>query len=219
MKSSMCFFTVTLIVAILFPGELRPEQLAYQERTGKFTADIIWKIEQQGDYVILTSSRPNESYTCWADANLAITKWELKNNTTRPDGIIATREDNTIVIKGTLRRRAVTKTMRIDDAAWYQPIAFSLKSFITSDKPSVEFWSLNPNNLAAVKMKAEKQRTEIIELNGEEVIAQKVKVTITDFRSAFWHSYYWFNKKNGMFIRYEGVNGPPKTPKTVITLQ
>ena len=67
-------------------------------------------------------------------------------------------------------------------------------------------------------MKAQKVGIESLSAQNKKVQAQKVKVSLSGPKSMFWHSYYWFGINDGIFLRYEGVNGPPGTPQTTTTL-
>jgi hypothetical protein len=58
----------------------------------------------------------------------------------------------------------------------------------------------------------------ILSDSGEETETVKVKVTLNNWMSKFWSNYYWFRKADGVFLRSEGVNGPPGTPVTVMTM-
>jgi hypothetical protein len=67
-------------------------------------------------------------------------------------------------------------------------------------------------------MKAIKGDIEKIKIRGKKIQARKVIVRSAGMLSLFWHCTYWFEEGSGIFIRYEGVHGPPGTPKTVVRL-
>jgi len=193
------------------------ETYDYLERIDTLSVKIFWQLEEKKDHIILRSIRAGEIHIYQCDLLGATLQWELKNPGTNTD-IVARREKRSILINGTFEGESIDKKVSIDGAPWYQPMSFSLTSFIKSDKSSVEFWSLRPNDLLSYKMKAKKKEIQLIKIHGKEVEVQKVKVSLTGFRSMFWHGYYWFRKVDGLFMKYEGVNGPPGTPKTIIEL-
>jgi hypothetical protein len=67
-------------------------------------------------------------------------------------------------------------------------------------------------------MRAKKIRTEKILVQEREVETQNIRVKLTGFKAIFWHSDYWFRRSDGLFLKYRGVEGPPGTPETVMTL-
>ncbi len=214
MKRLIC--NSIILVLIFFTAPVKGfciERYDYLERTDTLSVKTSWQLEK--DHIILTCTRAGETHTYQCDSLGATLQWELKNSGTNTD-IVARREKKSILIKGTFKSESIDKKISIDDAPWYQPMSFSLTSFIKSDKSSGEFWSLRPTDLLAFKMKAEKKEVQFIELQGKEVEVQKVKVSLTGLRSMFWHGYYWLRKADGLFMKYEGVNGPPGTPKTII---
>ena len=67
-------------------------------------------------------------------------------------------------------------------------------------------------------MIANKEGEEEIKIGNKKYHTVKIKVTLKGWLSMFWHSYYWFRKNDGVFVKFEGVRGGPFTPKTTIQL-
>lgn len=66
--------------------------------------------------------------------------------------------------------------------------------------------------------KASRIGEETITLDGCEVKTVHVRIRMDGFFSTLWHGDYWFRTKDWLFVRYQGRNGPPGTPETVIEL-
>ncbi|MDD5195120.1 MAG: hypothetical protein PHQ96_05560 [Candidatus Omnitrophica bacterium] len=197
------------------------QNLEYSQTTANTHTTFSWHIEKQGNDTELNVIRENGQirYVSKNNAHLATTHWFYKNQAANTE-FTAERRGNSIFVEGTNNGKSFKSSIDIDSAPWYQPMSFSLANLVCSQSDSVAFWTINPENLKAFKMAANKIKKEIISrIAGQEIPAQKVKVRLAGFRSGFWHAYYWFRIKDGLFIRYEGVDGPPGTPLTEINLK
>lgn len=144
-------------------------------------------------------------------------KWE--NNTKRQDTKLAAhRSGNTIKIQGTFKGKEIAKEFKIDNRPWFQAWNLSLGPFALSGKNRLEFWTVRNNDLKECTMVVLREKEETIKINSQAVETVKVKVTLTGWTSVFWSAHYWFRKSDGLYLRYEGANGPPGTPVTVVEL-
>lgn len=215
---------VLVISAMAFLSSYAPrawaENRKYLQITDQAHTQFNWRIEKQTDTtaaLTVTNTRNETAYTSKNNSLLEVTQWHLKNPSAKTE-LSAERQKNSIVINGTFKGGPFTKTLAIDDDPWFQPMSFSLTVFVGSKADLITFWTLNPDTLNAFKMKAAKVSVETLKINEKEIPAQKVKVSLLGIRSAFWHAYYWFSTKDGTFLKYEGVDGPPGTPLTITTL-
>ena len=119
----------------------------------------------------------------------------------------------------TFKGKEITKELKIDNRPWYQAWNLSFSRFVLSGRGRQEFWTLRDSDLKEFVMVVIRENEEVIELNGQAVEAVKVKVTLNNWMSKFWKVHYWFRKSDGVFLRYEGANGPPGTPLTVTELK
>lgn len=185
----------------------------YLEKISDTSKEINWEV---GDKT-LTVSDKNMTYTSTYDENSAVTKWVYKKGDENTS-VTAQRKGNRIGISGNFKGERITKSLKLNSAPWYQPLSFSLKPFIASSKSAIIFWTVNPRNLSAYRMKAQKIKKETIRLNNESVPTQKIKVSLAGPKAMFWSSYYWFRLSDGVFLQYQGVDGPPGTPETLTKL-
>ena len=216
-------WSFNLIISLLFSFLISPaiaqiEQTEYIEKTGTKSTKITRGLDKSAGANVFTykdSSGKTSLYK--TDSSGSTLQWQL-NDAAGPTNLVAKRDGKAILVSGTFKGETIKKKVAIDHAPWYQSIALSLAWFVKSDKPSIVFWSLRPDKLLPFKLKAKKVKTEFINLNGKRVEAERVKITLTGLKSMFWQSNYWFRKSDNLFIRYEGVDGPPGTPETVTTL-
>ncbi len=196
---------------------LQAEEYKYIERTGNCYTDISWKIKSEKYWTVLEASRAQETYTTTNDVQLNALEWHLVNTADKTD-ISVKRQKNLITIRGVFKSKPIERSIKTDNDPWYQPMSFSLSKLSKSRKKAVTFWTLNPMNLKPYKMKALNYGKETININGKEIKTYKIKVILTGFRSMFWHAFYWYRADDNALVRYKGVDGPPTSPVTLISL-
>jgi len=103
-----------------------------------------------------------------------------------------------------------------EDSPWWQSMSYSLSRFVNSEAQEVSYQVFVIGKLDVMQMQAEKEEIETIAIEGTNYNASKVKISISGFWGNFWSAYYWFRESDGLFLKYEGANGPPGTPTTLI---
>lgn len=66
------------------------------------------------------------------------------------------------------------------------------------------------------RIKAIKKPRGVLNLNGLNEEAVKVKLRLTGVRAPFWKSSYWFRQSDCVFLHYEGSSGPPGAPTMAV---
>jgi hypothetical protein len=147
-------------------------------------------------------------------------KWILRDDSLAHD-FVAERKGEAIYIRGKFFGEAISKSVKIDQAPWINKIDHGLSAWAVSEHDELVFWVLKlKTDLDPMRFKAEKIGEEDISLPSGTFRAVKVKLTFNNFvLSHLWSAYCWYRKSDGLFLRYEGVNGGPGTPLTVIRLQ
>jgi hypothetical protein len=188
----------------------------YKDTTGEATVHFCWKIEHKADgQAIITSQSLDETFVnvCLPDGRTR--RWDV----TRPDmHARAVVKGQRLVMEGQLDGEKVSWDEPLKGRTWYQPLSFALRDVAGGSKSEAEFFCLRPDNLEPMSMTAQRKGLESIDVNGSQVEAVRVQVRLRGLLSIAWHGDYWFRTKDNLFVRYEGVNGPPGTPKTVIEL-
>jgi len=95
-------------------------------------------------------------------------------------------------------------------------MSYSLTKFSQTAKKEVEYQVFLIGLYDVIKLRAMKKDIEKIEVNGSTFVTQRIEITLCNFWGNFWNANYWFRKSDGLFLKYEGANGPPGTAKTVI---
>jgi len=193
------------------------ESLHYLQVKGEEEKNLSYQFQDLETLDELTINLGSERTTLLIDEEIAVQKWTMDSKDL--DAIItADRNGNKINLNvhynNGLKDR---KTLKIGKEPWYQSVPYCLKDFVSSQDSTRVFWSIRLSTLTATRMKAVKLGFEEVALSDKIILAQKVKVSLTGMRSLVWSSYYWFNPESGIFLKYEGVNGPPGTPKTITT--
>lgn len=151
---------------------------------------------------------------------LGTERWALRDDKS-DHNFVAQREGDLIRIEGTFHGEPVNKTVDIDENVWFNKLDHGLSTFAVSNQEELSFWVLKLlSDMDPIKMTAEKEGTERIEVAGESYEAVKIKLTLDHFiLSKLWAAHCWYRTSDGLFLRYQGANGRPGTPETVIELQ
>jgi hypothetical protein len=95
----------------------------------------------------------------------------------------------------------------------------SLQGFaISGSARTIYFWMVLPTEARVFRLKARREGRQVVNVAGQPVEAERVKVTLTGIASFIWSSVYWYRPADGTFLRSESVRGFIGTPKTVIEL-
>jgi hypothetical protein len=139
-------------------------------------------------------------------------------DSTKNIDLIAIRNGNNVILKGTSEGKNIDEVIKLDKTPWKQSMSYSLSEFALGDKDKIEYWIIRLDKFKGEKMQAEKAGTEDITINGKQYQAFKVKISAAGLRSKFWSGHYWFRSSDGLFLKYDGWNGLPGSTKTIIEL-
>lgn len=148
---------------------------------------------------------------------MATRLWSLTNVETGTR-IQARREGNRILLQGQRHGKTIERTLDIDQAPWFQALSFALRAFLAQPQPSTEFWTMRPDKLTAHKVRATKRGKELFALGGQQVVSEKVEISLTGPAAWLGRGYYWFRASDRVLLHYQGPSGLPGVPTTTITL-
>jgi hypothetical protein len=207
---NMLIFAVLLIVPFLLNGMTR----VYEEKTKDQLTTHRFDMETTlSGYSINLQSGTGDTVikqTFEVDAHLAALTWAFetpKENTK----VTASREGNKIFLKGQSKGKPIEKTFKINELSWNQTFNIGLERFALSPERSMIFWSIGtrgPGNMKITRFKVKKKGIETITINGKEVEAVYITISLTGLLSIFWTGKYWYRKSDGVFLRYKGKSGP-----------
>lgn len=209
---------VSILLCILFPVHTasgsQQEQHTYLVTKGDDRYISTWELEQ-GDTVTIRSKQNDEMFvTTCSKAGETL----MMEASSRKENIRAWRTEDTLHINGTIDGKEINKSFTIDNAPWYQPLTYSLKEFLSSERNQVEFWMLHPETYYPFKLKADKQEILKVTLHDREIEVRHVEVRIAGVLSLLWHGDYWYRTHDNVLVEYRGLNGPPGSSKTVVQL-
>jgi hypothetical protein len=110
-----------------------------------------------------------------------------------------------------------TKIFPLNNLPWVQSLCFGLKPFLKSSKTTFKFFIFHSASHELHKMVATKEQVEMIEVNGQKRLAQKVHITLDGIKKHFWKAEAWYDVKTYQQLLYKANEGP-KTPVTITTL-
>ena len=140
--------------------------------------------------------------------------WEMEAPGERTH-IIAEKRGGTIDLRGEHRGVAVCKTIKIDDAPWFQAISVSLGRIASSGLSKIYFWSIRSDNLKAYKMTATQKDWQLVRLDGRQINARRFEIRPYGLLAPLWKCDCWFSE-DGIFLKYRGAGWPPGSPDTEI---
>lgn len=189
----------------------------YHEQTGEEGFTYVWRAEQGSGKVTITQDQGDKVYSSICTPDGTTLSWHY---TSQPDtDIRAERIGNRIHFKGKFAGKEIDRDQAIDPRPWFQPLSFSLQTMLADDQHSVRFWTIRPDTLEVVAMKAEQSgRAQIALANASSQQARKVVIRLDGLLSALWHAEYWFRQSDHVFVHYQGIHGPPGTAATKISL-
>ena len=193
------------------------EILRYRQQTGKAAHIYNWKLETQGENVLITLEEPDATFTNLCTPDGSTLSWTMVSP---PDTRLrAERKADKLHLQGTLQGKAVDKQLPLGDNPWFQSLSYSLSRMVALKRAKTDFWFLRSDELELLGMRAELAGKEQMVADGKTVAAQRVRIKLDSLIAAFWEASYWFRETDQVFLRYRGVNGPPGTDETMIDLQ
>lgn len=188
----------------------------YRENTGKAEKNFQWSQISSAQDEVITVNEQDATFVNHCDRTGKTHAWDFQQG--RQTTIHVVRAGNILRISGILGGKPIETTETIDDRPWYQPLSFSLRSFFDSPETKISFWMIRSDNLKVVTMQAKKGESEEITVAGKKVRAQKVVLSREGLLAGFWQATFWFRQDDRIFVRYQGIHGPPGTSETVVQL-
>ena len=215
LRALVPFCLVLLLVAAASPAS---QAFRYREQTGSDSFTFLWRAEQGRSAVTVTQDQGDESYSSVCTPEGATLSWHYLH---APDtDVRAERLGDRIHLSGRFKGKAIEQERPIDGRPWYQPLSYSLQRMVARDLQKAAFWTIRPDTLEVIAMKAEKTGSEQLAVGLPPVSqgADKVVIRLEGLLSAMWQAEYWFRKSDNLFVQYRGTHGPPGTAETAINL-
>ena len=197
---------VLLFIAILFFSAqiCNAAEHTYVQRQGSKEIKLVWSLQKSDENIIIRSQTPAKQFKNLCKPNGNTIKWSFKKENT---DIKAIRKDNTIHFQGIRKGKKFKKIEEIDSAPWFQPLSYSLRALLNSQKDETRFWMISPDTLKIHKLFAQKSDHEQIRINDKLVETTAVNVSLNKFISTFWKGTYWFKEQDKLFVKFQGKKG------------
>jgi hypothetical protein len=194
-------------------------RLIYRESTGQKVVFIeVWEERHAENQVLHSVMSNGEAYDIQNDSGMATVVFTYEN-TGQKTFYKASRENDTVRFEGILMGKPFDLAARIDERPLYQSVERSLQGFaISGSSATVNFWIVLPSDAKVFQLEARREGKEVVEVSGQRVEAERVKVSLPGIASIFWSSLYWYRSADGTFLRSECVRGLFGTPLTVLEL-
>jgi len=193
------------------------EGYRYRQQTGEKTIYFDWLLEKS-ENLLLTATSETETFLAVMDSDLRTHSWTI-NNPTEKIAMEARLQSDNITLTGLWHGQPLRTVLHIDSAPWYQAMSLSMRAVIASPEASVTFWTLRPDELRPLKLKAIKRGVDHLDIGGRSIEAQKIEIRLTGLGSLLGHSLYWLRADDGLFLKYKGPNGIPGVSCTTITVE
>ncbi|MFZ5563603.1 MAG: hypothetical protein ACOZBW_06075 [Thermodesulfobacteriota bacterium] len=204
---------LSLSVAVIGSGV---ERYQYRQCVASDLSDVEWCLEK-GSQTRLVYVEKGERSVTTIDADYATTRWEAVRPAEKTN-VRAERRGNIIHLTGTFQGKTVNRRYTIDDKPWYQATSISFRPFVLSGEEKLEFWVLRPSTLEPHQVVARKKGVCTRSVLGQPVEIQQIRLGLPGVLAPLWGADYWFRKADGVFVKYEGPNGPPGSPVVVVDL-
>ena len=209
---------MVLLLVLLMAPLAAAEHYSYRISTGTdaVVSDITVNAEGQRKRVINRSG--NELTELLLDSDGNTLEWHYSQTDLDKD-IFGVRQDDRVQLKIRDGDKSYEKTVKLEGHTWYQNIDLGARGFLLSDEKVRSFRILNPSDLGVVKLKLEKKELKTMEMGGRSRAVLRVEMHSDNFfLYGLWKADYWFDADTALYLRYEGANGGPGTPKTHVEL-
>jgi hypothetical protein len=197
-------------------GTTSDSAFLYLENIGTKVSEFRWSRASAGEQEVITVDEEGATFVNRCDRLGRTLSWQFHQEPGTDIEIVRT--GNQLRFAGTLHDKHINRTESIDDRPWYQPLSFSLRSFLDSPQNRISFWTVRSDNLELVAMQAEKRGTEEVMVSGRNIQARKIRIRREGLLASLWHATFWFRENDHLFVRYQAVHGPPGTSETVVQL-
>lgn len=146
-------------------------------------------------------------------------KWQHQDEKEKHD-FEAIRKGEEIHIQGIFQGKDIDKTVEIDKKRWLNKLDHGLSDWVLGEEEELVFWTLKlSSDLDPIEFNAQKVGEESLTVAGTQYQAIKVKLTLDGLLlSKLWSAHCWYDRKSGLFLKYEGTSGGPGTALTTIEL-
>lgn len=191
------------------------DRLLYQNITGDTKSVYAWSIEKSDTAVAITVHESDVTFVNRCLPSGETVAWSQDGRGAKVEAVVT---GGKLRLTGVVDGKPLDRTEDLDGLPWLQPLSYSLQRLVAGHDDPVKFWTIRPDTMEPVKLEAEYKGHQALQIGDTEFKAFRVRITPPGMLSVFWHGDYWYREGDGLFLKYEGMSGPPGSPKTRVTL-
>jgi hypothetical protein len=191
---------IGILIIALADARLTAEEILRNVQTnGSSSSMVQFKVFRggEGTEVTFTGDAVSEE-TLWVPGTGSVA-WRHADSAADTD-LRAQRTGDTIRVNGRLKGKEVTRELRIDSAPWYQIFGPGIADLLPSGAKRMEFWVVNPEDLAPHKMLARRAGAERLEVAGTQVDAFKIHFSPAGALAPFWGADFWYRPSDSAYL-------------------
>lgn len=167
-----------------------------------------------------STSSAGEQHTVIVDDALRTVAWRYENTATATRVEAVGTQEGLVRLTGQVEGSLVDATLRLSEAVWIQSIERSMQRLALSGSRGdrLRFSVIQPDTLSSRTLQAQIMGDETITVDGTEVEARRIRISLPGFGVLIWRSDYWFRLSDGLFVQSDVTRGPPGTPTTIVSL-
>lgn len=190
-----------VLLAALSAASLPAEQgvLRYLQVHGARSSILEYGVSRSAEGIRVTSAGSGGSEeSLWVPGRGTIA-WRQTDSAAGSD-LRAERTGDIIRVTGRLKGKEVTREVRIDPAPWYQIFGPGISDLLPSNAAQMEFWVVNPDDLAPHKMLARRAGTERLDIAGAQVDTFKIHFSPAGALAIFWGADFWYRPADSAYL-------------------
>lgn len=188
-----------------------------QEQGGEISRlELGYSVQQDG--VLVASRSESETYFTRADIDGDTRQWQVWGEAT---ALEAQRDNEQVRVRGRNASGELEYSFALEGLPWFQALSYALGQWLQHEPQAgrIGFWMIRPDNHRPVRLQARRAELQPLEIAGETRQARRVEVRPEGWRGRLWSASYWFDARNGRFLRYESGALVPGVAETRIELR
>ncbi len=219
--NKMIFFLMLFLLGIMPVSMLYADDFYYNSTTGGVTTEEVWSINFSGQGFSLYAGGPDKQVEMdgLSDSSGQGLKISYRVPEENNRSITAELDGTHLILTGIEKNgRRINRKIRLRSPFFSSFYVMPLH-FINSDEEQMDFCILEPLHNSIMKIRAAKEQDETLIIENKPVETVKVRITLPNFLGAFWRSYVWYRKSDGIFVKTEETRGFPGTPRTYMIMK
>lgn len=191
------------------------EVRVYEQEQGGEISRLELGYSVQPDGVLIASRSESETYFTRAGADGDTRQWQVWGEAA---AVEAQRRDQQVRVRGRNGSGELEYSFALEGLPWYQALSYALGQWLQREPQAerIEFWMIRPDTHRPVRLQARRAELQLLEIAGGTRQARRVEVRPDGWRGRLWSASYWFDARNGRFLRYESGALVPGVAETRI---